>query len=85
MALEAIIPKILDTPAKKREWLDVCDRIKKQVGYVRFYRHEVTLARKALAKAEKDLKGLRELKAYIEQGKPRKPRPIGYTKFEKEE
>lgn len=85
MTLEAVIPKILDTPAKKREWLKACEQIRKQKEYIRFYKHEITLVKNRLQKAEKELASLREWKQYIEQGKPSKPRPIGYTKFEEEE
>ena len=84
MTIEHNIPKTLDTPAKQREWLQVCDQIKKQVGYVRFYRHEITLAKRALKKAEKELKSLREYKEWILKGKPIKPIGKGWTKFEEE-
>ena len=79
------IPKTLDTPQKQKEWLKACEAIRKQKEYVRFYRHEITLAKNRLQKAEKELKELRNWKQYIEQGKPRKPQKIGYTKFEEEE
>lgn len=85
MTIEQNIPKTLDTPQKKRERLKACEQIRKQKEYVRFYRHEITLAKNRLQKAEKELKGLRNWKAYIEQGKPRKPQKIGYQKFEEEE
>ena len=85
MTIEQVIPKTLDTPQKKAEWLKASEAIRKQKEYVRFYRHEITLAKRNLLKAEKELKELREWKKYIEQGKPRKPQKIGYQKFEEEE
>ena len=85
MTLEANIPKTLDTPQKKREWLKACEQIRKQKEYVRFYRHEITLAKNRLQKAEKELRELRKWKQYIEQGKPKAKPHIGYQKFEEEE
>ena len=84
MTAEQNIPKNLDTPAKKREWLEVCDKIKKQVGYVRFYQREVARAKKSLRKAERELKELREMREFIRKGKPTKPKGYGWTKFEEE-
>ena len=84
MTIEQVIPKALDTPAKQKEWLEVCEQIKKQVGYVRFYKKEVSLAQKRLQKAESELKGMRKYKEFILKGKPIKPRGKGWTKFEEE-
>lgn len=85
MTAEANIPKAMDTPAKKREWLDICDKIHKQVGYVRFYKQEVARAEKSLRRAKRELKELRELREFIRKGKPTKQRGYGWTKFELED
>ena len=85
MTIEQVIPKTLDTPQKRKEWLKASEQIRKQKEYVRFYRHEITLAKRNLMKAEKELKELREWKQYIEQGKPKAKPHIGYQKFEEEE
>ena len=85
MSIEQNIPKTLDTPHKQEEWLKASEAIRKQKEYVRFYKHEITLAKRNLHKAEKELASLREWKKYIEQGKPRKQPHIGYQKFEEEE
>jgi len=85
MVAEQNIPRSMDTPAKKREWLDICDKIKKQVGYVRFYQKEVARAEKSLRRAKRELKELRELREFIRKGKPTKQRGYGWTKFELED
>ena len=84
MTIEQVIPKTLDTPQKRKEWIKASEAIRKQKEYVRFYKHEITLAKRNLMKAEKELKSLREWKQYIEQGKPRKKPHVGYQKFEEE-
>ena len=67
MTTNSNIPKTLDTPQKQREWFEACEQIRKQKEYVRFYKHEITLAKNRLQKAEKELKDPKALEKKSEQ------------------
>lgn len=82
MAIEHNIPRYLDTPLKRRKWLDVCDKIKKQKEYVKFYEKEVKVAQGRLTQVKKELEALRRYKEDLKRTAPAKPKGRGRTKLE---
>ena len=78
------IPKRLDTPEKRNNYLKIVKEIEKHKTYVRFYEREVTEAKKALQKAQTKLKGLRALRDYMLKGNVVKKKGKGWMEPERE-
>lgn len=78
------IPKRLDTPEKKNNYLKIVKEIEQHKTYVKYYEREVTEAKKALQKAQTKLKGLRALRDYMLKGDVVKKKGKGWTEPERE-
>lgn len=78
------IPKRLDTPEKRNNYLTIVKEIEKHRTYVKYYEREVTEAKKALQKAQTKLKGLRALRDYMLKGGVVKKKGRGWTEPERE-